>query len=444
MSKRVAIIGGGLTGLSAAFDLHRAGIDFELYEASARFGGNLLTSSRDGFLIEHGADSWIAQKPWLDNLARDLGINDDVVSSANISPSTSILKDGQLLPLPTGMLLFIPSDLQAVDASPLFSPETKRRIHDEETSPPAPLPDHEDESVASFVERHFGREMVDLVAAPLLAGVYGGDASQLSARAVIPRLVALERQYGSLVVGARAVSKQRPNSGLFRTMLNGMGSLIEQLVRALPASRLHLSEAIERVSYDGASFAIASILKGRGGFSHVICTTRIPQAADMFAIDLPTIRYSSAATIAFAYDQTVPLPAGFGFLAAAGEKTCIRAATFVHQKWPKRVPEGKMLLRFFLSGPQLLVNDDETLIAIASAESERLLNLRTVARFAIVDRWPESMPQYAPGHLATTARIRACVESLGKIQLAGNAFDGVGMPDAVRSGRAAAANIIAE
>lgn len=441
MNRRVAIVGGGLSGLSAAFDLAQAGIAFDLFEADQRFGGMLRSSRRQGFLIEHGADSWIARKPAVEMLARELGMAHEVVASPVISPSTSILRAGRLIPLPAGMRLFIPADLSAAAASPLFSAATKRRWQEELEFPPTET--IADESIAGLVERHFGREMLDAVAAPLLAGVYGGDAGKLSARAVIPGIVALEQKHGSLIRGAQtAFAKRAASTGVFRTLREGMESIIAALLAHLPAHGLHLRSAVTQVSAANSGYSLSE--NGTiHEFSDVIFAVQIPTVSHLLGIDLPAFAYSSAITVALAYDTRPQLPPGFGFLVASGESAEVMAATFVQQKWPHRVPPGKALLRAFIGRPEMMRCSDQAIVAAVRADFLRILGIRAEPLFACVDRWPHSMPQYHLGHREKIAALQTrLAESFPGVHLAGNSLDGVGMPDAVRTGRAAAAAVL--
>jgi oxygen-dependent protoporphyrinogen oxidase len=377
----------------------------------------------------------------VEELARDLGIADEIVASPAISPSTSILKNGKLIPLPKGLSLFVPSDLHATDVSPLFSPETKRRFHEELTYPPQPLADGRDESVADFAERHFGREVVDTLAAPLLAGVYGGDAGKLSARAVIPGLVRLEADYGSLVRAAQQTRPKQPSTqGIFRTFRRGMGTLISALADTLPLESLRIGVRILQIRQDGNIFSLSAAGTTHSGYSDVILALPVPAADEVLVVALPAMQYSSAATVALGYDSVPELPPGFGFLVASGEPCAIMAATFVHQKWPDRVPAGKSLLRAFISDPKLLAAPDGVMLLAAQDALREVLGISADPLFAYVDRWPNSMPQYEVGHIERVRRIREKVRTLfnGRVHLAGNSYEGVGMPDAVRLGREAA------
>ncbi len=441
---RVAVVGGGLSGLSAAFELERAGIRFELFEASSRLGGNVKSTTRDGFLIEHGADSWIAYKPWLEELARDLGMEDEIVASPAVFPSTSILKGSELVPLPRGLKLFVPSDLKATDGSRLFSPATKQRFHQEREYPPEPLAPGHDETVSAFVERHFGREVVDTLAAPLLAGVYGGDADRLSARAVIPGIVEMEANFSSLVQAAQEGPSSDPSQGIFRTFRGGMQSVIDELSHKVPAEHVHLTTSVLKIVSEVNSCTLHTERCEYEGFSHVVLALPVPVVAKVLGLELPQIQYSSVATVALAYDVLPQLPPGFGFLVATGERCPVMAATFVHQKWPARVPAGKSLIRVFVADPEMLAASDDTIVRAVQKSLASILELTAAPLFTAVDRWPHSMPQFEVGHVERVLAIRKTVEQSGRFFLAGNSYDGVGMPDAVRTGRNAVRAICAQ
>ena len=438
MPKRVAVVGAGLAGLSAAYELERAAVEFDVYEASGRSGGIVKTSTRDGYIVEHGADSWIANKPWLQELAGEIGMESEVVASPAISPSTWILRGGKLLPLPQGMRLFVPGDLKAVQDSELFSAETKRRFREEAEARFEPAPAAE-ESVAEFAERHFGREVVEVLAGPLLAGVYGGDASRLSAEAVIPGVVEMERQHGSLIKAVQAAPGRAPAEGIFRTFGRGMQSFTDALAERIPKSRLHVGVHVIRVLRKASGYSLVTTRGAALGeeYDAVVMSVPVQSVAGMLDLALPKVEYSSAATVALGYPGTLELPAGFGFLAAQGEPGIVMAATFVHQKWPWRVPLGKAMLRAFVGDPKWLAAPDGALVLGVQDELRSVLGIRVDPEFAIVDRWPNSMPQYEIGHRAKVEHIREAVAEFGSVFLAGNAYEGVGMPDAVRSGREA-------
>src|SRR5437763_672709 len=199
--KRIATIGGGISGLSSAFDLEKqksrgAQLECVLFEASPRFGGVIQTEQVDECIIEAGPDSFLSEKPWAADLCRELGLADQLIGSNDTARTTYILVKGRLVPLPDGMMFMVPTKLMSAFLSPLFSWSTKLRMVREWFYR---APHHASEvSVAEFVERHYGREMVERVADPLLAGVYGGSADELSVSAVLPRFVEMEAKHGSL------------------------------------------------------------------------------------------------------------------------------------------------------------------------------------------------------------------------------------------------------
>jgi len=235
--KRIAIVGGGISGLAAAFALEerrRAGeaLEFVVYESGPRFGGVLFTEQVEGCLIEAGPDSFLTEKPWAADLCRRLGIEDQLIGSNDADRKTYILVKGKLVPMPDGLMFMVPTQLSPAILSSLFSPATKLRVAREWWYPARVS--NGDESVAALVERHYGAEMVDRLADPLLAGVYGGEAAQLSVRAVLPRFVEMESKYGSLGRGMLAarknVQRSLPAPSIFSSLKGGMQQLGEALV----------------------------------------------------------------------------------------------------------------------------------------------------------------------------------------------------------------------
>ena len=437
--KPVAIVGGGITGLTAAYTLHKNGIPFILYEASPRFGGSLLTEQKDGVIIEGGADSWITAKPWAADLARDLGIADQLMSSNDAERATYILRSGELIPMPRGMKLFIPADLSAAEASPLFSGETKRRIKEELNF--APRERGEDESVAAFAERHFGREMVETLVDPLLAGVYGMESSTLSAHAVIPQFVEAEVQEGSLI---RAFQSAKENEqSVFTTLRGGMSTLVDRLLAKLPAESLRRNTPAHTIKKIRNTQAVNG-----EPVSAVVLTTSPLQVASLDGIEgeladeLLQFSYGDALTIAFVYGRNdISVPPGFGFLVPRSEDREMIACTFVHQKWPQRVPKDLAMLRVFFN--QRILRTDQEIASIAKKELREIFGITREPRSAMVHRWPQAMPQYSVGHIERMKRIFPFARKCG-VHLAGNAYRGVGVSDCVREGKRVAEAVIAQ
>src|SRR5882724_3542016 len=201
MPRRIAIIGGGISGLSAAFALEERRmrgmpVEYVLFEATSRLGGVLVTDRVQECLVEAGPDSFLTEKPWAIELCKKLGLADQLIGSNDSQRKTYVLVKGKLVAMPDGLMFMVPTKILPTVFSPLFSWRTKLRMAAEWFHPPQQV--KSEETVAEFVGRHYGAEVVDLLADPLLSGVYGGEASQLSMRAVLPRFVDMEAKHGSL------------------------------------------------------------------------------------------------------------------------------------------------------------------------------------------------------------------------------------------------------
>jgi protoporphyrinogen/coproporphyrinogen III oxidase len=329
--KRIAIIGGGITGLAAAYTLdlqRRSGVDVDyvLYEASPRLGGVMVSDQIDGCLIEAGPDSFLTEKPWASDLCRKIGLGDQLIGSNDSQRRTYILARGSLIPMPDGLMFMVPTKILPTVLSPLFSKATKLRMAREWFHPPHKA--NGDESVASMVQRHYGSEMVDLLADPLLSGVYGGEASQLSVRAVLPRFAEMESKHGSLgraMLAARkklTQSAKGPARPLFTSLKNGMQQMIDGLVEQLPAKSLSTESPVQAIQLEASAWTISAGLKS-DRFTGVILALPARDAATLLQIssaelssELRAIAYSSSVTVTLGYGKTVrdTLPPGFGFL----------------------------------------------------------------------------------------------------------------------------------
>jgi len=445
-SSQVVIVGGGISGLSAAYDLVRAGIPHTLFEKRGRLGGVIETRTMEGCVLEGGPDSFISQKPEALALIRELGLEDQVIGSNDSTRITYILRRGRLVPLPEGVLMIVPTRVWPMLKSPLLGWGAKLRMALELAHRPAIFPDR---SVAEFVIDHFGSETLDYLAEPLLSGVYGGDPREMSVGAVLPRFVEMEARYGSL---GRAVwktrSRQRSGGGpLFRTLKSGLGTMVERLARNV-SFRYAEVQSIER---DSNGFR----LRAEGNWAHaheliLACPawTAAPLVAGLdpaLAARLSEIPYTSSATVTLGFhaSQFDGRQAGHGFLIPRKERRRMAACTFVHEKFPDRAPADRMVLRCFFGGAgdeQALGESDESLIAMARAELQAILGLTAVPRFTSISRWPRSMAQYTVGHAVRWKEIEARAAAIPGLYLAGNAYTGIGIPDCIRMGRKAAAS----
>lgn len=444
--KRVAVIGGGMAGVTAAWELARGGADFTLFEASGRLGGIVETVRERGFTVECGPDAWVTEKPWARDLCAEIGQTGELIASNDATRKTYILRGGELVAMPDGMRMMVPADLDAVDASPLFSDTAKRAFHTEVERAEelrASAPDR-DESVASFVRRHFGGEVLDTVGRPLLSGVFGGDVETLSVRAVMAPFVAMERAFGSLIVAARA----RLGSSLpvFTTLRGGVGTLVDAMVAELPTERVRQHTAVRSLAREEGRWVVGTA-EGEERFDAVLLAAPVDVARELLllvdarAAELMAMEASSAVVVAFGYEAWFPLPPGFGFLVppVEGEDTLL-AATFMDQKFEGRVPEGGRLLRAFFGGEaggRLLAASDEAVIALAHSQLAAILGPLPEPVVTVVRRWPHSLPQYAVGHGERMVELDERVRALGGLWLLGNGYRGVGLPDLVRDARAA-------
>ncbi len=471
--RRIAVIGGGVSGLAAARALaqaRQAGAPIEefLIESRDRLGGVIRTERLDEFLIEAGPDSFLAEKPEAAALCQELGLDDSLIGSNDQERRTYILHHGRLVPLPDGLMFLVPTRLWPLVTTPLLSIGGKLVMAAEWfTARPSENAEHPpDESVASFVRRHFGSAMLENIADPLLAGVYGGESSALSVRSVLPKFWEMERKYGSLTRGTLVARRQRreaarrggPSSPaalpLFMTLKEGLQRIVERLEADVEKSRVYLRQRVLRVERGATDSEAGYRIVCQDGATHaadaVVLTTPMYESGRVLsalgqrlAELLGAIPYSSSMTVSLGYDTgtTQQLPPGFGFLVPRKEKRRVLACTFVHGKFRHRAPPGKALLRCFLGGsrdPEVLDLGDDEVLAIVRRELEEILGFSAPPRFRRIYRWPASMPQYVVGHTERLSAIQAELEKHPGLFLAGSALSGIGISDCVRTGKAAA------
>lgn len=480
---RTAIIGGGISGLSAAYELEmarRAGADVEytLFEAGSRLGGVLASTVVNGAVLDLGPDSFLTEKTAAAELCHELGLGERLIHSNDADRKTFVVVRNRLVPLPDGLMFLVPTRLASTALTRLFSPKTKVRMALELLM--RPRQNEEDESVAALVKRHFGQETVDRLADPLLSGIYGGDATQLSAQAVMPRLVEMECRYGSLTRGmlaarrqararmaagkaggepARAGTTRRTPRGVFTTLRGGMQELVDAVEAQLDPDRIRKATAVRtlsstaegwRVETDGAAERFDAVILATSAWA---AGALLRETDSALSADLEGIPYTSSITVGLIYDasQMGELPEGFGFLVPAVEGRSMLACTFVHRKFPGRAPYGKIVLRAFLggiNGEVLMGESDEALLARVRRElseilGEGILEPGVRPEYAQVTRWRRAMAQYAVGHHERMERIRERLAAHPSLRLAGNAYDGIGIPDCIRLGRESARELAA-
>jgi oxygen-dependent protoporphyrinogen oxidase len=462
--KRIAIIGGGISGLAAAYTLEQlkmdssAAIEYVLYESSSRLGGVLRTECVDGCVVEAGPDSFLTEKSWAADFCRALGLGDQLVVSNDESRKTYILVRGRLVGIPDGLMFLVPTKIWPTLMSPLFSWRTKLRMAKELRMPRNWGPD---ESVASFVERHYGHEMVDRLADPLLSGIYGGSAANLSLRAVLPRFHRMEDSHGSLGRAMLAARQANPHaagqapSPIFTSLKQGMQQLADTVVARLPPNSLRTAARVESLKIEGGGWTVYAGAQA-DHFDTVIVAVPTQIAADLLSAsaanlsrELAAIPNSSSITVGLGYGSDVreSLPNGFGFLVPRSEGKKMLATTFVHNKFPHRASADRALLRCFLAdstAESLREFSDEEIAGVVIRELRQILHLRAEPLFVRVYRWKAAMAQYTVGHLERAERIEALRRQVPGLTLAGNGYRGIGVPDCIRSGQEAARLAVAD
>lgn len=471
---RIVIIGGGIAGLATAYELQErarasaAPIQVSLVEAEQQLGGVIRTELVDGFIIEGGPDSVLAQKPWAVDLAQRLGLGDQIMGTHPASRKTYVLYRGRLHELPEGLTLMIPTRLKPLLQTGLLSPLGKARAALDLLMRPRERGG--DVTLGSFVRQHLGREAFERIVEPLMAGIYAGDGEQLSLKATFPRLLELERQYGSLIRGLVA---RRPDpltipergggegrwSG-FVTLRQGLGQLVEALIAHLDQVELYTGQRVQRIrprtpdDWRWPGYAV-ELADGRVlSADAVVLATQAYAAAELvaplslnLAALLRAIPYVSTVTVSLAFRRTDvrhPLD-GYGFVVPRVEGRPLLACTWTSSKFPHRAPEGAVLLRCFLgrAGQEEVVwLDDQALLRLIRAELSDILGIQAKPTLVRIFRWPRAMPQYVLGHLERLEAIQAYLARWPGLYLTGSAYGGVGLPDGIRAGAQTAEMIL--
>ena len=470
---RVVIIGGGITGLAAAHRLSEhqretgRALDVILLEAGSRLGGVLKTTDRDGFLIEAGADSFISEKPEAIALAQRLGITSRLIETNAEHRRSFIVRKGRLCPVPDGFQLLAPTRFWPFITTDIFSWLGKARMALDLFIPRrAEVNGGGDESLAQFVRRRLGREAFERMAQPMIGGIYTADPEKLSLRATLPRFLEMESTHRSV---SRAMWKQRREGGspkamegvsgarysLFLSFDRGMQVLVDELSSRLhdmvqlntKAESLVLNNSQERWNIrlsDNRTIDVDYVCLAIPAYA---AASLLSEADCELSRLLNQIQYASTATINLAYRRAeVPHPLdGFGFVVPFIENRSILACTFSSVKFAGRAPNDHVLLRAFVGGalqPELFELDEDELLRRVHEDLRALLGIVNLPLFTIVERWRRSMPQYHVGHLDLVSQIESSSRALPGLQLAGNSYSGAGVPDCIRSGEAAAMEIL--
>ncbi len=453
----VVVVGGGIAGLSVAYELRRQGAPFLLLERAPAPGGVIVTDHVEGYTIDGGPDSLLVQKPAAIELCRELGLGDRLFPT--LPPRKAfIYRGGRLHPLPEASVLGIPTRLTPLATTPLFSMPGKLRMAVELFVPRRT--DGADESIGGFMRRRFGREAVEYLAEPLLAGIHAGDVDALSMPSAFPRLTTLEQKHGSLIRAFRRIPRRRASNGVFRSLPGGIRELVDALVAALPAGSVRTGAAVRSLAgfgdRDTPGPCVVLATGERLAARAVVLAVPAWAAADLLAPVDDTVAahcravpYASTCTVALGYprERIRHDLRGSGFVVPRVERDVgIMAASWVSSKWPARAPAGHALLRAFVGGarsPDLVDLDDERLVALAHGDLARLLGIEGAPSLARVYRWPRANAQHVVGHLARMADIDARLARVNGLYVTGSGFRGTGIPDCVEDGRATARRALA-
>lgn len=464
--KKVVIVGGGITGLSAAFYMQKKAreenlpIEVILIEATNRLGGKIQTVRRDGFVIERGPDSFLIRKKSMDTFAQDLGIGEELVRNA--TGQAYILVNDRLQPIPGGSVMGIPTKVGPFLKSDLFSLAGKLRAAGDFVLPRSGI--EGDQSLGHFFRRRFGAEIVENLIEPLLSGVYAGDIDHMSLQSTYPQFYQVEKKHRSLILGMKKTTpKQVPQKdghgaskkGAFHSLRNGLESIVEAAEQQLEPGTVRKGIRIESISKQGNQTILELNTGEKIVADSVIVTTGHMAASQLFAshglLDgLKEIQTTSVATVALAFPEeaVVQDTEGTGFLVSRSSDYSITACTWVHRKWPTTTPEGKILLRAFVGrvGEEAIVDlPDDEIERIVLEDLSKILTIKGKPDFTVITRFKEDRPQYRVGHRQRVDAARAELKKVfPNVKLAGASYDGVGLPDCIDQGKAAMEEVIAE
>lgn len=469
---KVAVVGAGVSALACAVALKEKGVEFTVFEGAPAIGGKLRTEEIDGFTVEAGPDSFLPEKYWTVDLIERVGLADDLLPTNEEHKGTYIYSAGRLHRLPEGVMLMVPTMLMPLLRSSLISWPGKLRMGMELFIPAKK--DAADESLARFVTRRLGRECLEKIAEPLVAGIHTSDPDDMSVKAVFPRFAEMERTSGSLIRGMVAAAKKRPaqqNAGggveggdveggggrrpmtYFMSLKGGMGQLAERCAAFAGREAFRTSCEVVRIVKAPGGYEVEAGGERRAFDAVVLSTpsyaTRriVADMAPALAGLLDGIEWSSTATVSLAFDEKEAPPhlPGFGFIVPRAEGRRINAATWSSIKWQYRAPAGRLLVRAFVGGAgraDLVGRDDAEIAALAAEELRAIAGIAAKPLFARVYRWPRSMPRYTVGHLDRVAAIDTAASAYPGLYLIGSSLRGIGIGDCVKSGFGAAAKII--
>ncbi len=470
-SRTVVIVGGGISGLATAFALQeqaaQAGLPLRctILESDPSWGGKIVTHRIGDIVTEAGPDSFLSQKQAGLDLCTKLGLADQLINTNETGKKACVLHRGRLHDLPEGLLSFVPKQLGPFLQSGLLSWVGLVRMGLEFAVPPGSPRD--DESLAEFLRRRFGVQAYERLLEPLMAGIYAGDAEQMSLRATFPRFFELEQQHGSIMRGMMAAKKSasssassQPRRTMFVSLKNGLSELVSALTTRLMQQGVELRAGVQvdalRVrSHELGRWMYDLILQDGSALSaeSVVLATPAYVSADLLRPLTPIagglldlIPYASTATIAMAFPRSLTSAIdGFGFIIPRQEQRHLIAATWTSLKWPHRAPSDQLLVRCYVGGvgrEDILQREDQALVATVREELASICGIKVDPIYTEVNRWWKAMPQYTIGHLDRLVQLDAALSRYPGLVLTGAAYRGVGIPDCIRDGAVAAGQVV--
>ncbi len=451
----MVVVGGGISGLVAAHRLDLAGARVMLIEKTRRLGGMVMTEHDDGFVVEGGPDSFVAAKGSVLALAQELGLQDDVISSRPEHRGSFVWWDGGLHPLPGGLLLMVPSRLRPLFASSLLTWKGKLRVLADLVLPRSP--GDEDESLESFVTRRLGRQVLERIAEPLIAGIHAATPDTMSLRASFPRFLEMEREHRSLILAARsAASRPGPPGGPshFASFRSGMGGLTSALAGALGNAEVRVGAAVTALGADPSGYRIALDDGSELAADAVILAAPAPVVSGLLeglapetASALGEIRQVATAALTEAYRSSdLPPLTGSGFVVPSAQDRRIMGVSYLSQKWDGRVPNSEhSLIRVFVGGrhgQELARSSGDLLEKVVGEELKETVGITGKPMRTWLHVWQQGLHQYTLGHLDRVAGAEKALGVWPGLTLAGAGFHGIGLNECIDSGERAAASVL--
>ncbi|MEJ7497555.1 protoporphyrinogen oxidase [Staphylococcus warneri] len=463
MSKNVAIIGAGITGLTSAYYMKKQNphLNVTIYEATNRPGGKIQTYRKDGYTIELGPESYLGRKTIMTDIANEVGLGNDLIT--NTTGQSYIYAKNKLYPIPGGSIMGIPTDIKPFIKTKLISPLGKLRAGLDLFKKPIEIED--DISVGDFFRQRLGDEVLENLIEPLMGGIYGTNIDDLSLMSTFPNFKEKEEAFGSLIKGMKDEKEQRikqrqlyPGApkGQFKQFKHGLSSFIEALEEAVKNQGVDIqyNTKVEDIIVSQRDYQV--VVDGKNEvYDGVLVTTPQQVFMQWFNHDpafdyFNTMDSTTVATVVLAFDEKdiENTYDGTGFVIARTSNTDITACTWTSKKWPFTTPEGKVLIRAYVGKPGDTVVDDHTdeeIVSIVRRDLKQMMTFKDDPEFTIVNRLPKSMPQYHVGHIKQIRKIQEHIKrTYPRLKITGAPFEAVGLPDCIQQGHNAVDEMLEE